>query len=581
MSTSFGGLPCVDPRLFRVECLARGLPTDWWGRPNGFDLQPVGRGPGRGWVLLRKADLDGLDLTTDHELVFTGETRDSRITLADITLRRATCLSPGAEDDPQATYLCEVTDRRQNLSKIPLDTAYNVTDTTGAAYLASTKNGGSAWTWQQVVTDLTTALGLSTLTLPFAPHGTPENLSYWGAWAWDALNDVLDRIGCGVLYDPEADSFSVVRLGVTDAAAEDAMAGSRRTWDHYPVDPSRAWRPEKVRVRFRRMPRPTAGSTPYYNKDITLAAATGVASGTYVQLDDDLTAVGATGAPTNQATLDARAQERADDWLRKRAYYERPLLKVYRDFVPGVVRDAPGATVGNVCLDDRGGLMRTEVAGRPDGLLERWRSLAHLPPWFPADAGSGLTVEEADGSPSYVLTLPATLRFNQANGFAVTNPSAGVAQVGLTPTLAASEVSTSVRTSLTADNTWTDLTGLTALAIPAAGTYWVYAVVNASGQSSALSIYDANYIDVRVVNSGGTVLYASVPALGVQAIDQFAVDGKGFGCVLTFAGAATLKLQAMRVVSGVDFFPTWTAAYAGGGSGVNAGKAVFGYIRIA
>lgn len=44
--------------------------------------------------------------------------------------------------------------------------------------------------------------------------------------------------------------------------------------------------------------------------------------------------------------------------------------------------------------------------------------------------GSGLAVEENDGSPSY--SGITTLRFDQADGFTITNPSAGVARVDFT-----------------------------------------------------------------------------------------------------------------------------------------------------
>lgn len=44
-------------------------------------------------------------------------------------------------------------------------------------------------------------------------------------------------------------------------------------------------------------------------------------------------------------------------------------------------------------------------------------------------AGGSLTVEEADGTPS--LTTITTIRFDQADGFVVTNPGAGIARVDL------------------------------------------------------------------------------------------------------------------------------------------------------
>lgn len=49
---------------------------------------------------------------------------------------------------------------------------------------------------------------------------------------------------------------------------------------------------------------------------------------------------------------------------------------------------------------------------------------------FEYSAGSGVTVEEVDGSPSYASTT--TLRFDQADGFVVSQPGAGIARVDQT-----------------------------------------------------------------------------------------------------------------------------------------------------
>jgi len=391
MATTYGGRPCVDPGRFYRECVEHRLPTDWWGKANHFRL-PLGRGPGTGHILLRQSDLDAVGTSADQTLVFSGADRAHRVSLTRITLTNARCLSPGGPGQAEAVFLCRVADRRWHLAKIPVDDAYNVAAADGASYLTQTKNGGSAWTWQQVVDDLVTTLGLTTaqFVLPFTPDGTPENLTYWGMFAWDALCDVLDRVACAAKYDPTADTFEVVRLGSADAAADAAMnrLASAKLWDGYNLSPERAWRPEKVQVQFPRRPRPTDGSSPYYAADVTLAAAAGVVAGTYVQLKDDLTALGATGAPTNAAALATRAAERAADWLRKRESYERPLVRVYRDFDPGAPADVLGSTVGAVGYDDRA-VWRTEVTAEPDGRLEAWSPLDHLPPWFPPDGGTG------------------------------------------------------------------------------------------------------------------------------------------------------------------------------------------------
>src|SRR5262249_10317382 len=147
-----------------------------------------------------------------------------------------------------------------------------------------------------------------------------------------------------------------------------------------PIDPARAWRPEKVRVRFPRRPLPTDGSSPWYTVDVALSAASGVVSGSFVQLDDDLAALGATGTPSNSAALSTRANERAADWLRKRSIADVPSLISYRD-----IQDAGkflGSLIDRVSFDGRAG-PRTQARSAPDGSLERWSPLERPPKLWP------------------------------------------------------------------------------------------------------------------------------------------------------------------------------------------------------
>lgn len=420
MSTLFAGRPACDPASLYRECQDRGLPAPWWGKANSF-AYGLGREHGTGSILLRKRDLDAIPQTTDHALTFLDDA-DNQVAFQKITLVKAECASPGWEDDLAAPFLCEVVDRRWHLARVPVDRAFNVSDCVGEGYLAETLDSGGVWTWQGIVNHLTGLLGLSALTLPFTPSGTPENLTYWGSFAWFALCDVLDRAACGMRYDPVTDTFSVVRLGTASTTAEatlDALDGTR-TWDSYAVEPARGWRPEKVRVRFRRFPLPDDGSSPWYTVDVTLEAAAGVVAGSVVQLDDDLTARAATGVPLNAVSLASRANERASDWVRKRLGYDRRLLRVFRDFDPDVPGRVLSSAVGRVGLDDRGGPMRTEVRAAPDGSLEDWQALRGLPVplpegcddccgWIadpytawtvPALVGVGASAEEAWGGSS-------------------------------------------------------------------------------------------------------------------------------------------------------------------------------------
>lgn len=435
MSTLFAGRGCADPETTRAWCKAHGILTDdWWGMPNSFRLT-TGREVGRGWILLRKRDLNSISLVADHSLVFSGEDAAHVVTLSPITLLHARCITPGAASDAEAVYVCEVVDRRHHLARIPVDKAYNVRKADGSGYLANTLNSGVAWTWQQIVNNLSNAtLGIGDLTLPFTPDATPESLVYYASYAWDALSDVLDRIACTIRYNPTTNTFAILRLGSAGDAElttlEDSSRYKGRTWDGYCSEYVRGELPEKVRVHFWRRPSPTDGSSPYYTVDVTLTATSGVVAGTYVNLFDDLVALGATGTPSNSAACSTRATERATDWRRKHLSYERRLQREYRDFQSGAVT-AVGSAVALAGYDDRGGLMRTVVLAEADKRLEKWKPLTtEWLDWMGMSSGGSITVEEVDGTPSY--TGITTIRFDQADGFVVTNPSAGVARIDLT-----------------------------------------------------------------------------------------------------------------------------------------------------
>jgi hypothetical protein len=389
MATTFGGRSCVDPATLYSECLAARLPTDWAGRPNSFALT-AGREPGRGHVLLRLADLSALDATSDHDLTFLGGDSRHAVTFKHVTLLRYECISPGGPGDPAAVFLCEVVDRRHFLQKAFFAggyRAYNVTLADGTGSQTVTLNTGSPWEWDEVLADLSGLLGIGTVSVPFAPDGTPANLIYRGA-VWDALNDVLARLACVLTYDPTDDTFTAVRLGDSPEDPLTAIESSAdylgRTWDGYSGEGARAWRPEKVRVRFLRRPQPTmtGGESPYHTVDVTLPAAAGVKADTVELLDDDLAAVGATGAPSNAAALATRAQERADDWLRQRAGVGRPFVRAWRDVQPLALR-AVGQSVSKVVFDDRGEELRTWAVAVTARDLEGWRPLADYPPWWP------------------------------------------------------------------------------------------------------------------------------------------------------------------------------------------------------
>lgn len=396
-----GTVPCVDPSALYQYCTGSTppIPTDWVGKANLFRV-PLGRGPGTGGVLLRDYQLSALDLTVDHELTF-ADAVGNRRTLKKITLLRGRVLTPAGPDDDGSTFLVDVADRRHFLAKIPIDKAYNVPAADGLTYLASTLNAGVAWTWQTMVQNIATTLGLGTMTLPFTPDGTPENFTFWVTFAWEALNQVLDRLACTIKYNIETDAFSIIQQGAwTSAGAvvadnlRDTLAAKQfKLWDDYANEPYRGRFPEKLQVTFPRRPQPTDGTSPWYTYDVTLNSYSGIEAGTFEIVHDDLTAVGA-GVPTNLAALALRAAERASDWGRKRLHSDNRLTLVYRDFQEGM--NLLAANTGDIAYDDASGanatgvpLMVTEVSSKPDGLIERFRP--YEPPFLPGELYSGVT----------------------------------------------------------------------------------------------------------------------------------------------------------------------------------------------
>lgn len=361
---TLGGRPCIDPKTLAEECAALGIPLGaWHGKVNSYRC-PVGRGPGRGYVLLTRADYNAIDWGAYQSLAFDDGDGNSAA-IQKLTGLNPNIVTPGHASDTAAAVLVEVADRRHHLDKTVVDKGYNVRKPDGTGYQTQTLNSGAAWTWQQIVTDLVTACGLTTLTLPFTPDATPENFDFYGASAWESLHVVLDRIVCTTRYDPVADTFAIIRMGVADAAADAVETALARhlVWDAGNLYPARSWRPEKARVLFRRRPVPTDGTSPFWAEDVTLAAAAGVLAGTYVTIHDDLSALGATGTPTNSAAITTRAAERAGDWLRHGQTFASPRLKTW----VGVrnVRAVIGSKSFEWSIEDRGNGMFTSLAAKP------------------------------------------------------------------------------------------------------------------------------------------------------------------------------------------------------------------------
>lgn len=385
MGVTFANRQCVDPSALHSFCLDHDLPADLWlGKANQFRVTR-GREPGAGSILLLGDDLDTIDLTKSHTLKFVDE--GGTVQLRQVTLTQAFAVVPS---NAGTVYLCELADRRFHLARIPIDKGYNLRNANGDDYLSASLNSGDPWTWAELIDDIWAELdlGVNAPSLPFTPHGTPENLAFFGGYAWDALNNVLDRLACEIIYDPTADAegtvytssnspWAIVRIGSADPETSSTLRRLKgdRTWDDYPNEPSRAWKPEKVRVLFRRFPEPTDGSSPFYAVEITPSetTSTGVVAGTVVTLHDDLSALGVTGTPSNSSTLANRAAERASDWERRRRPDRNRIHRIYRDTQPTGVDALTLSNVGAVGFADLGNYSRTEIYTNPNDAGATWR----------------------------------------------------------------------------------------------------------------------------------------------------------------------------------------------------------------
>ena len=403
MPFTFGGYPtyCPGQELRNVTDApnAAAMRLDWAGKPNHFKLT-LGCRPGLGWLLLRRGDLDqllGPAANLDSSVQGSGtedkfiplrlfSTADSDRTFDKILLcGHNECISPGDRNNKSSIYLCPIADRRWlywNRGDTVLKT-YNVRSQLDASYIASSLNGGSPWTWQEMIDNLWPSAAGTAPTLPFTPHGTPEGFWFDEVYRMRAVQFVLDRLACDLKYEPINDEFTFVRLGMIfgeAALAWDRFKDThkkRRIWDDNAQRPFSIIRPDNVRVRFRVTVPWDDKRLPYYSKDITVVPSTGpIGVGTYTVLQDDMYALTTAGtAVTNDVALAARALERAEDYVRVQDEFDRDDFRSYQGLILEDAIEALGETIAGVCWEDRaktdkrpGGFITSLVSGIDTGV---------------------------------------------------------------------------------------------------------------------------------------------------------------------------------------------------------------------
>lgn len=375
---------------------------------NGFVTQ-VGPEPGRGAVVMLRSEVDAMDLNLTKTLVWTGTGiatggnlpgAKKTHTLAGLyVVNDPIRLDPSGDDNDDAPYLVEFTDKRWHLSKFSaINKAYNLRKpphgvhtnllVAGRFYSTSLSGGTTLWTWSTLTEDIWTTIGTTLLgawpTLPYTPLGTPEDLRFFGVNAWEALHHVLCQIGCTTSLNPITGDFSIVRLGATQTnLAARELSYRRREMHNLDALSAVSTRvPETIRVFFmyRDERQPNNWALAPYSVDKT-TGVTGAVAGTVLPLWSYIPArYDASSGLQSSADLDSLAGEIKDNWLS--TYNTVRQRKVYMGIVADVL---PGSQVRGVEWRDGGDGWRTttirrpEVAGdKPPAAMERLHSHEHM-----------------------------------------------------------------------------------------------------------------------------------------------------------------------------------------------------------
>jgi hypothetical protein len=333
-----------DPSQELANCAAHGIPPPAaLSKANSLAV-PQGPEPARGWILVRRGDLDNLNLNARCSLTMTvvDEAKginDTRIWQNLIIAREPQVVIPSfTANDEDGVCLVELTDVR-HLLKNPtfgaaINSSYNVRSlAVGATWDTSTLNVGVPWTWAGMVADLwgnvSATLGAAPA-LPFSPDGTPEGWIFRGATAWESLTAVLWRIGCAVRADltlSAGKQFTIVQIGAADKVASATLAAAEQQdrlihdAEFQTVDMGTV--PRGVRVFFHKQSNANQSiiashqwqTTPLYSVDVTGPDA--FTENVYAPILDDMAAIyDSTGTLTNAAALATRAAERSADFFR-------------------------------------------------------------------------------------------------------------------------------------------------------------------------------------------------------------------------------------------------------------------------
>lgn len=340
-------------------------PREFWYANSMFI--PLGAECARAWLLMSQADVASLDTEGDHTLTIDDTGQDSfsdKVEFRNLVFIRATRLIAGQPEDPDSPYLVELADRRWLLHNptycASINKQYNlrgpgIGGSASSVYISSKKPEVPPvlWTWSEMIEDLWTYFegkldvnGSGDIPgTVHPPHDRPWDFQFVGVSAWLAYNSVLDRIGQAIGWDyqhnpdPDAGELPYNLFALGEDPSVPGHARDRKSaelmeklasrgfliHDDEPVEGTRARLPFGVNVHFHRVWQhgteesvdlDSAGNwhtNTTYVKQIDLGV--GGEEDIYHPLWDDLPCyMLPDNTISNQTDLDARAQERADQY---------------------------------------------------------------------------------------------------------------------------------------------------------------------------------------------------------------------------------------------------------------------------
>ena len=410
-----------------LAALGKPVPPEF-GRCNSLN-NPLGKAPARAFVLMTRKSLLALDLDANQTLTM-GDAIGNAVRAYGLVVCKEpiALLTPAnTANDPQESCLVELADAGRWLAanpnfRVPVNKQYNVRApayglaplppawATWQTYAADTmQHGLIPWTWLAMVQDLwlllAGQLGAPPATLPANPGGTPEGWIFPGVSAWEALCQVLDRLGCAVRWNPTAAAgqYTIVQVGAPDTQAALLLGRverqNRKIHDTEALGITRGKLPAGARVHFHRVDlchgteevvTNLAGSAWQPKSVFTVdvpAPYPDTEPGTLTPVWDDLPALVDTGSPgnlTNLPAMQTRAQERAADLFRTLLSVGPRSRKIYS----GLVAIAPGSTLQGVSWRQDGeGAWVTETVRfvahvNECGEWEECGASQVQPPWF-------------------------------------------------------------------------------------------------------------------------------------------------------------------------------------------------------